>query len=401
MSTATPARGARLTATLRQDSRVTPLELFFDLVFVLALTQCTALMAEQPSWEGLLRALLILGILWWSWVGYAWLTSVVDPEEGVVRIVIFVAMAAFLVCALCVPDAFGDAGLLFACAYAFVRSAQIALFTVASRDDPALRSSVSGLAVSTAVGVGLLVLASFTDHEVQGGLWALALLLDAGGPYLFGAEGWKLVPGHFAERHGLIVIIALGESIVAIGVGAEKGVGAGEVVAASVGVGIAAALWWLYFDVVALVAERRLSRAPRGRVQNEMARDSYSYLHLPMVAGIVLVALGFKKTLQHVEEPLELVPAVALLGGVAMYLLAHVAFRYRHIHTLNVRRIAAAVVAVALVPLTAEIAALATVAILFAVLVALIVMETRSYGATRASLRHGLEQAEEARPLDT
>jgi low temperature requirement protein LtrA len=132
-----------------------------------------------------------------------------------------------------------------------------------------------------------------------------------------------------------------------------------------------------------------------------MARDSYSYLHLPMVAGIVLVALGFKKTLQHVEEPLELVPAVALLGGVAMYLLAHVAFRYRHIHTLNVRRIAAAVVAVALVPLTAEIAALATVAILFAVLVALIVMETRSYGATRASLRHGLEQAEEARPLDT
>ena len=159
-----------------------------------------------------------------------------------------------------------------------------------------------------------------------------------GGPYLFGSEGWKLVPGHFAERHGLIVIIALGESIVAIGVGVGAELTFGQGAAAVVGIGLAAAMWWLYFDVVALVAARRLERAAVGRVQNEMARDSYSYLHFPMVAGIVLVALGVKKTLEHVDDPLEVETAFALLGGLALYLLGHVAFRYRHIHTINVQR---------------------------------------------------------------
>ena len=147
---------------------MTPLELFFDLVFVLALTQCTALMADDPTWEGLARGLLVLGVLWWAWVGYAWLTSVVDPEEGIVRFAIFGAMAALLVVALCVPQAFGDLGLLFACAYAVVRVAQIVLFVVASRDDPALRHSVTGLAVSTAIGSGLLVAASFADGDAPG-----------------------------------------------------------------------------------------------------------------------------------------------------------------------------------------------------------------------------------------
>jgi len=250
--------------------------LFFDLVFVLALTQCTALMADEPTWEGLTKGLLILGMLWWSWVGYAWLTSVVDPEEGSVRFAIFAAMAALLVAALCVPAAFDDLGLLFACSYLVVRVAHIILFMAASRDDPGLRKSVSGLAISTAIGTGLLVTASAADGALQGGLWALALALDAGGPYFFGAEGWKLIPSHFAERHGLIVIIALGESIVAIGVGSEKGVDAGVVIAAVFGIAVAAALWWLYFDVVARVAERRLANAEPGREQNEIARDSFS-----------------------------------------------------------------------------------------------------------------------------
>src|ERR671916_1697346 len=125
-----------ITAVFREEERVTPLELFFDLVFVLAFTQCTALMAATPTWEGLARGLLILGVLWWCWVGYAWLTSVVDPEEGVVRIVMFAAMAALLVAALCVPGAFDDTALLFACAYGVVRAGHIALFVLASRDDP-------------------------------------------------------------------------------------------------------------------------------------------------------------------------------------------------------------------------------------------------------------------------
>jgi low temperature requirement protein LtrA len=281
MSTeAASGRARRLTAVLRDEETVTPLELFFDLVFVLAITQCTALMSSEPTWVGLAKGILVLGVLWWSWVGYAWLTSVLDPEEDAVRLVIFVAMAGLLVVGLCVPEAFGDTALIFACAYAVVRGAHIALFMLASRDDPLFRTSVVGLAIGTAIGVGLLVAASFADGALQGGLWALAIALDMGEPYLFGADGWKLVPQHFCERHGLIVIIALGESIVAVGVGAGHHIDAGVVVAAAAGTAVAAALWWLYFDIVAIVAARRLADAEPGRQQNEMARDSYSYLHL-------------------------------------------------------------------------------------------------------------------------
>jgi low temperature requirement protein LtrA len=392
MSVSSTAGVGRFGAVLREEERVTPLELFFDLVFVLAITQCTALMASTPTWVGLAKGVAVLCVLWWSWVGYAWLTSVVDPEEGIVRLVIFAAMAGVLVAALCVPQAFGGDALLFACAYAIVRWAQIALFVLASRDDPALRRSVSGLAGGTAVGVGLLIAAAFTDGPAQGALWALAILLDLGEPYLFGAEGWKLVPGHFAERHGLIVIIALGESIVAIGVGAKAGVDAGVVAAAVLGTVVAAALWWLYFDVVALFAQRHLADAPEGRQRNEMARDSYSYLHFPMVAGIVLLALGLKKTLGDVGEPLELVPAVALVGGVSLYLLAHVAFRLRNIRTLNRQRLICAVLLLALLPLAVELPSLATLAVVTVVLVALIAYEALRFAEARDRIRHHLAQ---------
>jgi low temperature requirement protein LtrA len=388
---ATSVRTPRVTAVLRSEERVKPLELFFDLVFVLALTQCTALMAADPTWEGMARGLLILGVLWWSWVGYSWLTSVVDPEEGFVRFAIFAAMAGLLVAALCVPEAFDDSALVFACAYGLVRAAHIALFVIASREDPAFRRSVTGLGVGTAVGVGLLVAASFADGALQGSLWALALLLDMSEPYLFGSEGWKLMPEHFVERHGLIVIIALGESIVAIGVGAEGlEVNAGVVAAAVLGIAVAAALWWLYFDIVALVAERRLSRAAVGREQNEIARDSFSYLHFPMVAGIVLVALGMKKTLEHVEDPLKLVPAVALLGGVGLYLLAHVAFRWRNVHRFSIQRVLATVLLAAFLPAALELPALATLAVVAAALSVLIAYETVHFAELRERLRHQL-----------
>ncbi len=386
--TATADRPHRLTAVLREESRVTPLELFFDLVFVLALTQCTALMADEPTWEGLAKGMLVLGVMWWSWVGYAWLTSVVNPEEGAVRLVMFVAMAAFLVVALCVPGAFNDEALLFAGAYAVVRFSQIALFVLASRDDPELRRAVWGLLASTAIGVGLLTAASFADGALQGGLWALALALDMGGPLVIDPAGWRLEPGHFAERHGLIVIIALGESIVAIGVGAEGGVTTGVVVAACVGVAIAAALWWLYFDFVALVAERRLSNAAPGRERNTIARDSFSYLHLPMVAGIVLVALGLKKTLEHVGDPLKVVPATALLGGVAIYLVAHIAFRYRNVHRFSWQRLVCAVVLVALLPAAVELPALLTATIVSVLLAAVIAYETWRFAELRDRMRH-------------
>jgi low temperature requirement protein LtrA len=391
VSTVAPPPNRRLSAVLRDEgARVTPLELFFDLVFVLAFTQCTALMAKEPTWEGLAKGMLVLGVMWWAWVGYAWLTSVVDPEEGAVRIAMFAAMAALLVVSLCIPEAFSDLGLLFALAYGGVRLGQIALFMLASRDDPGLRHSVVGLGISTLVGTSILVAASFADHELQGALWLLALALDMGGPLFIDSSGWRLAPSHFAERHGLIMIIALGESIVAVGVGAEAGVEAGVVAAAVLGVAVAASQWWIYFDVVALVAERRLTDAKPGKEQNEIARDSYSYLHFPMVAGIVLIALGMKKTLGHVEDPLKLVPAVALLGGAALYLLAHVAFRLRNVRSLNVRRLVAAGMILALIPLAVEIPSLATLAILAAIFAVLIAYEAIRYAEARDRVRHQL-----------
>jgi len=389
-------RRSRLSAVRREEERVTPLELFFDLVFVLAITQCTTLMAAQPTWEGLARGGLMLGVLWWSLVGYAWLTSVIDPEEGAVRLAMFAAMAALLVVSLCVPDAFDGLALAFAIGYAVVRVAHIALFLLASRDDPALRKSVIGLAVSTAVGSGLLVGASFLHGTAQEALWAVALGLDMAGPFFFGAQGWRLVPGHFAERHGLIVIIALGESIVSIGVGAEGGVTAGVATAAVLGMAVAAGMWWVYFDVAAIAVAARLSGTAAGQSQNELARDAYSYLHFPMVLGIVLVALGLKITLAHVAEPLEAVPAVALLGGVALYLLGQVAFKYRSLGSLTRARLLLAAALLALLPAARHVDALVTLALVAVLLAALVAFEGIRYATTREQVRH--EHAPAPRP---
>jgi low temperature requirement protein LtrA len=377
----------RLGAVRREGERVTPLELFFDLVFVLALTQCTALMAYDQSWSGLAQGLLVLGVVWWAWVGYSWLTSVIDPEEGAVRLVFFVAMAAMLIVSLSVKEAFDSLALSFALGLGVFRLAHIALFMLSAADDQDLRRSVIGLAASTAIGVGLLVVASLFDGVTQGALFALAILLDMAGPYFFGAEGWKIVPGHFAERHGLILIIALGESIVALGIGASGDLDLGMGATAVLGVFLAAALWWTYFDVVALISARRLSQAPVGRIQNELARDSYSYIHLLMIAGVVLIALGMKVTIGHYDEHLHAEPAFALLGGTATYLIGLVAFRYRHIHTLNRHRLGLAIVLLLLIPVATAIPALLSVAIAVVLLWAMIAYEHRGYGASRTELR--------------
>jgi low temperature requirement protein LtrA len=380
---------SRLGEIRREDERVTPLELFFDLVFVLAITQCTGLMSHDQTWSGLIQGLLILGVLWWAWVGYAWLTSVIDPEALAIRGVIFVAMAAMLIVAICVQEAFGNLALTFALGIGVFRAAHIALFFLAGAEaeDGDLRRSVIGLAVSTAIAVGILVLASFFDGVAQGALWALAIFLDMAGPYFFGSEGWKLVPGHFAERHGLIIIIALGESIVAIGVGASGHLNLGIGTAAVLGVFLAAALWWTYFDVVALISARRLGEAEVGRVQNELARDSYSYIHLMMVAGIVLVAFGMKVTIGHTADHLHYVPAFALLGGLALYLLGLVSFRLRHVHTLNRHRFGLALVLLFLVPVATSVPALISLATAVVLVWAMIGYEHRGYGPGRQELR--------------
>lgn len=383
---------ARIRAVRRDGEQVTPLELFFDLVFVLALTQCTTVIVDRPTWAGVGQALLLLGLLWWAWVGYAWLTSVVDPEEGTVRLVMFAAMAAFLVTALAVPDAFGDDGMTFAVAYGLVRAAQIGLFLVASREELELRRSVIGLAGSTAVGIGLLVAGALASGGARDVLWALSLLLDMAGPFFFGAKGWQLVPVHFAERHGLIIIIALGESVVAIGVGAGVTLTAEVIVAAVLGVFLAAGLWWTYFDVASIAAARRLASLPAGREQNELARDAYSYLHFPMVAGVVLTAFALKSTLAHVYDPLHLVPAVALGGGVALYLLAHVAFKRRAVGTWSVQRLLVAVIIAALIPVWHEVVAVAALAGVVALVVLLILYETLRFAEARGAERAHLHE---------
>jgi len=369
------------------EERVTPLELFFDLIFVFAITQVTGLIVDKPTWGGLAEGLLVLGVLWWAWAAYAWLTNTINPEEGAVRLAMFGAMGAMLIASLAVPDVFGDDAIVFACAYAVVRIAHLVLYAGADRADRDLLGAVARMTPGTVVSVSLLFVAAALDGKLQVTVWAVALLFDLLGVYVAGGKGWHLAPAHFAERHALIVIIALGESIVALGLGATTDLSAGVIVAALLGLAIAGSLWWAYFDVVAIVAERRL-RETSGDAQLRMARDSYSYLHLPMVAGIVLFAVGEKKTLGAVGEPLKLIPAVALCGGVAMYLVAHVLFRLRNVHTFNRHRSLVSVLLLALIPAAVELPALATLTLVAGLCVGLIAYEAIRFAEARDRVRH-------------
>ncbi|HEY6531955.1 MAG TPA: low temperature requirement protein A [Acidimicrobiales bacterium] len=378
-----------MSARRRDGATVTPLELFFDLVFVLALTRCSALMGSEHLWRNVAQGLLVLGVLWWAWVGYAWLTSVVDPDEWLPRVVVFLAMAGMLVMALCVPHAFDDRAfaLALAGAYAVVRIAHVFLFAIAAEDDPMLARSVSGLAVGMLLGVSLIAVAAFCDGWVQGGLWLLALVIDMGVPFLFGSEGWHLEPAHFAERHGLIVIIALGESIVALGAGTTDELDGGLIATAVLGVLLAAAMWWSYFDVGSVLAARRLVETPPGKEQNEMARDGYSFLHFPIIAGIVLVAFALHHALLHVTEPLDSIASVVLGGGLAVFLLGQVAFKRRVVGTLSRQRLVAAVVALASIPLLRSVDAWVGVVVAAVVMWGLIGYEVWRYGEARSEAR--------------
>jgi low temperature requirement protein LtrA len=369
-----------------EDQRVTPLELFFDLVFVFALTQVTALMSETPTWEGLARGMLILAALWWAWGAYAWLTNYIDTDRGVERLLMFASMAAMLVAALAVPRAFEEDGVLFGCAYAVVRWLHIFIFAEAN-DDVDAAGAIRRLARTAIPGPALLIAAGFIESDWQYALWLLALAIDFLGPFVFGVRGFQVSAGHFAERFALIVIIALGESIVAIGTGlGGLELDAGRIAAAVLGVVLAAALWWAYFDVVALVSERHF-RETSGYARARMARDSYSYLHLPMIAGIILIALGVKKTLGKVDEPLELVPAAALFGGIALYYAGHIGFRLRNVGTLNRQRLVAALLSLVLVPVGTEVDALIAVAVAAAITSALIAYEAIRFREARARVR--------------
>jgi low temperature requirement protein LtrA len=347
-----------------QEHQVTPLELFFDLVFVFAITQVTSLLSHDATWRGVLHGMLVLVALWWAWTG------------------------AMLVAALAVPGAFAEDAVLFGATYLLVRLLHIVLYAIVGRDDPDLLGAVLRFAPTSIFGASLLVLAGFLEGDVRVTIWVVALAIDYLGPALLGGgRGWRIAPEHFAERHGLVILIALGESIVAIGVGAGFELTTRVIIAAALAIVVVSALWWLYFDVAAIFARRRLHEAS-GVEQARLARDAYSYLHLPMVAGIVLFALGLKTTLGHVGDELDTVPAVGLCGGAALYLLAHIAFLFRATRRLFRRRTVGAVVLLALIPAAIAIPALAALGLVSVVCSLIVVYEVIRYRVHRMQVRH-------------
>ncbi|HEY6762208.1 MAG TPA: low temperature requirement protein A [Baekduia sp.] len=374
------------------EQRVTALELFFDLVFVFAITQVTAFIAHDATWTRLAEGLAILIAVWWAWDAYAWLGNSAATDEGLFRVTLFAALAAMALAAIAIPDAFGANALLFGIAYAIVRVLHIASYVIVARGDPQLSHVVGVLGGWMLPAATLLIVAGVVGAGTPRAVcWIAALTIEIGGLYFFGAvEQWKVEAGHMAERFGLIIIIALGESIVALGSGAQgRAVTAGLIVAVLLGITVACAMWWAYFDVVALVAARRFQQT-EGVERALMARDSYTYLHAPMVAGIILFALGVKKTLAHYGEPLDAVPAVGLCGGVALYLLAHVLFRLRNVHSLNRARLTVALVLCALIPVATHVAALTALALTAALMVSLLTYELVRYHAARERLRHAV-----------
>jgi low temperature requirement protein LtrA len=370
-----------------ERGRVTPLELFFDLVVVFAITQVTTLLTDSPTWGGLLKSFLLLGVVWWAWSAYAWLTNTLDPEEGGVRLAVLAAIGAMLVVSLAVPGAFGPDGVTFGVAYLVVRLLHLVLFAIAGRADRDLSRAALRTLPASIVAPILLVVAGFMNGSVQLALWGAAIAILYLSPLVGHMRGFRVSPEHFVERFGLIIIIALGESIVAIGIGAAGlPLDAGVITAALLGVAVSACLWWSYFDWVVYVAEARLAQATGAR-RARLARDAYSYLHLPMVGGIVLFSFGLKTTLADVSAPLGIIPALGLCGGVAQYLLAHVGLRLRIGGGLGRGRPVATVLLLGLIPVATYVPALAALGLVAAVCVCLIVYEVTRHREERALIR--------------
>ncbi|MFI9742296.1 low temperature requirement protein A [Streptomyces sp. NPDC052494] len=335
---------ARMVATA-DDHKVTPAELFFDLVFVYAITQVTALMAAHPTPVRVVGGMVVLALLWWCWCCFAWLGNVVRADSGGVFAVLVTVMAVVLIVSLAVPDVFANARgglsapLVFVLCYGAVRVLHLASYWVSSPGDPVLRATLRRTALASVLPpLVLLLIGSAYSGRVQLLLWLGAVAVDYGGIYVTGSSGWRVnSPGHFAERHGLIVIIALGESIVAMGVGvADFPLTFAVLGASAAGLLLAAGLWRLYFRQLGETAEHRLAGLD-GDDRTRFARDVYTFLHLPLVAGVVLCALGMKKVLQQVAdtghyglaEPLHGVVAWSLTGGVGVYLLGAAAIVLR------------------------------------------------------------------------
>ncbi|MFI1914645.1 low temperature requirement protein A [Nocardia sp. NPDC020380] len=389
--------------SVSENASVTQLELFFDLVVVFAFTMVTDLAAHEISWLNMLRALVVLMLLWWAWIGYSWLGNVIKADEGIARVAMFIAMGGMFLIALTIPEAFHDlpggwyGPLVFVIAYLVVRVVHLAGMLFASSEDEQLRGQVTRWAGgSLTIGGVLLVIGALTSGTAQIVLWLAALAGDMLWT-LFAGNDWRLnSASHFAERHGLIVIIALGESIVSIGVGvAGLPISWSIAVGSMLGLAVTALLWWAYFDVAAMVVEHQMQHA-QGERRIQIARNCYTFWHFPMIIGIVALALGLKKVLTYVgqaqghslHDALHGIPLIALYAGPAIYLLGLVGFRHYATGVILTPRLVAALALLALIPVATLLPAMAALGLLCAVLLVLIIWEVIRYAQPRDEIRH-------------
>jgi low temperature requirement protein LtrA len=372
------------------EHSVTPRELFFDLVFVFAFTQVTTLLANDPTFAGMGRGVLVIAALWWPWTAYAWLTNTVDPEEGFVGAALLVALIAMFIAALAVPGVFDDDGVLFGACFLVVVAMHLTLYALAGRGDHDLFAAVLRLAPWTLLGATLILIAGFGFADgARTWVWVAALLCTYVGAGLSGSAGWRVFPSHLAERYSLVIIIALGEAFVAIGIGASGiGLGTREVTAAILGLLVATSFWLAYFDFFSVRSARLLADA-RGPERAALSRDVYAYAHLPMIVGIVLFAFAMKVVVGHVGEELDWAPAFALCGGSALYLLTYSAIRSRIERKLGLSRgrFTAAVLLLLVFPLATAVPALAALALVTAIWLALHAYELVWWREARAESR--------------
>ena len=372
-----------------EERKTSYIELFFDLVFVFAFTQVTALILEDTSVEGFLRAALVLAMVWWAWSAYAWMTNAIDVENAVTRLIMFAAMAAGFFMALAVPDAFQDEAAWFAVAYFVVRVLNSTLYSWGVRDDPGTLRATLRLAPWFLTAAAVALAGGFADPDYRAWIWLASLAIDIVGTLTVARAEWNVSPSHFAERFALIVIIALGESIVAIGIGTSDlerdATYALSVVVAFAGV---AALWWAYFDFAAVAAERALRRAsPAAR--GPLARDVFTFFHYPVVLGIIFYAVAAKKTLEHPLDPLSDAGRWSLGLGVAIFLGSFALMRFRVIRRIAWERLAAAAVALVLAVSLDGTDAIVTLGVVVAVLVLSVGIETARLREIRAEVRTG------------
>jgi low temperature requirement protein LtrA len=315
--------------------RTSPIELLWDLVFVFAITQVTTLLSNDLTWAGFGRAMLVLALVWWAWSAFVWAANAQTATSRALTVTLLLATVAVFVTGLAVPRAFKSEAMLFAVSYAVVRMLHLALYADASRKGNAAWSAIAGFAITVIIGMALLIAGSLLDGAARYVLWTVAVAIDYAGPAWFTRDRLRqlqrVAVSHFAERYGLFVIICLGESIVAVGVAAaHNGIRALTtplVVAVAVGLLITVGMWWTYFDRFAGESEERL-RAHDDPVI--AAADAYSYLHLVIVAGIIIFAVGVKLLARgSVTAPLPDPARLALTAGVALYLAGQIAFRLR------------------------------------------------------------------------